>query len=682
MLVLGLTSLGHFSQVNVSSPFRLPDPPELLSRSAQDIQFVSGLLVSDGYAHFMFGAGDCVAGLLRVHSQIKSVMDGASRWHVSRNTVLQIQKGERVVRLEGPVRSTESFAQVNRHILQAALSHDSVSQVQAPIVHAMDTSSRYFLSRYEATCNELPGVEHLYLNQIMETTLMRSNRQNALSLLHASVTIRNSWPPQFMPPLRGQVALYFPWEFYHIPIEFVLAMQALKGEIWVPTSFVKEGLVQSGVPNHKVVVVPHGHGDYDSGSPIPLTSVDNQAKSTNRTAQARINAQAQISALVRTTCGQDNAFVFLYIGGLLFRKSPIEVFSAFTSAFDRNESACLVMSSSYGDDEAWSDLVALYERALHISWFPLSRVRNADYLTLRVAQTELSKRQARIRCVSDTQCAAVCLTSSGTDILYKSWDHSPQMGGVCKDFCQRTNESARIKCRWSTCSGCGVCSGRIVSEYHAALWDHATVGQCISKRGATNEDVKRPKVLILDGALTTAEKQELFSLSGALVHPSRSEGFGLSVAEAMASGLPVITVDSGATADFTSHETAWLVPAKLVQCLQYPCDASGAWRIFGKPMGQPPMWLEFDVARLGAVMRVVMENQDVAANKAAQARAYILEHFSWDRVHKIIRQRIAKLAEITQLTEELSQKIVELRPRLGSSLAGAPSTLLTWQHAL
>ena len=257
MLVLGLTSLGRFRQVNVSSPFRLPDPPELLSRSAQDIQFVSGLLVSDSYAHFMFGAGDCVAGLLRVHSQIKSVMDGASRWHVSRNTVLQIQKGERVVRLEGPVRSTESFAQVNRHILQAALSHDSVSQVQAPIVHAMDTSSRYFLSRYEATCNELPGVEHLYLNQIMETTLMRSNRQNALSLLHASVTIRNSWPPQFMPPLRGQVALYFPWEFYHIPMEFVRAMQALKGEIWVPTSFVKEGLVQSGVPNHKVVVVPH-----------------------------------------------------------------------------------------------------------------------------------------------------------------------------------------------------------------------------------------------------------------------------------------------------------------------------------------------------------------------------------------------------------------------------------------
>ena len=420
----------------------------------------------------------------------------------------------------------------------------------------------------------------------------------------------------------------------------------------------------------------HGHGDYDSGSPIHLTSVDNEAQSTNRTAQARINA------LVRNACGQDNPFVFLYIGGLLFRKSPIEVFSAFTLAFDRNESACLVMSSSYGDDEAWSDLVALYERALHISWFPLSRVRNADFPTLRVARTELSKRQARVRCVSETQCAAVCLTSSGTDILYKSWHHSPQMGSVCKDFCQRSNESARIKCRWSTCSGCDICSGRIVAEYHATLWDHATVGQCISKRGTTNENIERPKVLILDGVLTTTEKQELVSLSGALVHPSRSEGFGLSVAEAMASGLPVITVDSGATADFTSHETAWLVPAKLVQCLQYPCDASGAWRIFGKPMGQPPMWLEFDVAHLSAIMRVVMENQDVAANKAAQARAYILEHFSWDRVHKIIRQRIAKLSEITQLTEELSQQIEQLRPRLRNNLAGAPSTVLSWQHAL
>ena len=256
MVLLGLTSSGHISQVNVSSPFRLPDPPELLSRSAQDIQFVSGLLVSDGYAHLMFGAGDCVAGLLRVHAQMKSMMDGASQLHVSHTQVLQIQKGACVVRLEGPVRSTESFAQVNRHILQAALSHDSVSLLMPTSVHAMDTSSRYFRSRYEAACNVLSGAKSQCLNQTTETTLMRSNRQNAVSLLHASVTIRNSWPPQFMPPLRGQVALYFPWEFYHIPIEFVLAMQALKGEIWVPTSFVKEGLVQSGVPNRKIVVVP------------------------------------------------------------------------------------------------------------------------------------------------------------------------------------------------------------------------------------------------------------------------------------------------------------------------------------------------------------------------------------------------------------------------------------------
>ena len=386
--------------------------------------------------------------------------------------------------------------------------------------------------------------------------------------------------------------------------------------------------------------------------------------------------------MVRNACGNDNPFVFLYIGGLLYRKSPIEVFSAFVSAFDPNEGACLVMSSSYGDDEAWTDLVALYEQALRISWFPLSHVQNAD---AAIARTELSKRQARIRCASDTQCAAVCLTSSGADILYESQDPTetnPKTGSTCRDFCQRSNESVRIKCTWSTCHGCDFCNARFVSEHHATLWEHATVGQCISKRGpAKRGNTQRPKVLILDGALTTIEKQELFSMSGALVHPSRSEGFGLSVAEAMASGLPVITVDTGATADFTSHETAWLVPAQLVQCLQYPCDPSGAWKIFGKPMGQPPMWLEFDVARLGAIMRVVMENQDVAATKAARARAYILENFSWDRVNMIIRHRIAKLLEMSQLTEGFSQQIEQLGPGLKNSLAGAP-TFLTWHRAL
>ena len=100
MVLLGLTSSGHISQVNVSSPFRLPDPPELLSQSAQDIQFVSGLLVSDGYAHLMFGAGDCVAGLLRVHAQMKSVMDGASQLHVSHTTGhALVAQGEGVLRM-------------------------------------------------------------------------------------------------------------------------------------------------------------------------------------------------------------------------------------------------------------------------------------------------------------------------------------------------------------------------------------------------------------------------------------------------------------------------------------------------------------------------------------------------------------------------------------------------------
>ena len=65
-----------------------------------------------------------------------------------------------------------------------------------------------------------------------------------------------------------------------------------------------------------------------------------------------------------------------------------------------------------------------------------------------------------------------------------------------------------------------------------------------------------------------------------------------------------------------------------------------------------------------ATMRMVLENQALAAGKAVTARAYVWKHFSWDRAHTIIRERIDQLIDIAKLTEEVSRKISELRKRL------------------
>ena len=52
---------------------------------------------------------------------------------------------------------------------------------------------------------------------------------------------------------------------------------------------------------------------------------------------------------------------------------------------------------------------------------------------------------------------------------------------------------------------------------------------------------------------------ELYHQCQAFVAPTRGEGFGLPMAEAMWLGLPVLTTAYGGQADFCTPETSWLI---------------------------------------------------------------------------------------------------------------------------
>ncbi|UCF67313.1 MAG: glycosyltransferase [Acidobacteriota bacterium] len=89
-------------------------------------------------------------------------------------------------------------------------------------------------------------------------------------------------------------------------------------------------------------------------------------------------------------------------------------------------------------------------------------------------------------------------------------------------------------------------------------------------KGQTSQELIRrcqrlaggPEIVYLDGSLTARELAGLYRACDALVHPYRGEGFGLPIAEAMASALPVIVTDHGAARDFCHARTAYLIPAR------------------------------------------------------------------------------------------------------------------------
>src|SRR5215472_15845632 len=74
----------------------------------------------------------------------------------------------------------------------------------------------------------------------------------------ADLTIAHQWPPDFRTPAEGHWIVMQPWEFGSLPRSWIGPMTHQVDEVWVPTSFVRDCFVKSGIPAEQVKVIPHG----------------------------------------------------------------------------------------------------------------------------------------------------------------------------------------------------------------------------------------------------------------------------------------------------------------------------------------------------------------------------------------------------------------------------------------
>ena len=127
-----------------------------------------------------------------------------------------------------------------------------------------------------------------------------------------------------------------------------------------------------------------------------------------------------------------------------------------------------------------------------------------------------------------------------------------------------------------------------------------------------------PRVCWIDRDLADGELAALYGLADAYVHPARAEGFGLPVAEAMAAGVPVISVTYSGLGDFVSEQTAVTVPFTVAPSESHLTVPGSEWA-------------EPDAAALADAMVALVERRDpdgVAARVCA-AQELILDRYSW-----------------------------------------------------
>ena len=300
------------------------------------------------------------------------------------------------------------------------------------------------------------------------------------------IVIRQVQPPRFERPSRGQLVQVLHWEFGPLPPHWVRMIDDSADEVWAASTYVRDWMVDSGVPASRVRVVPLG--------------VDPE----------RFHPDA-----TPTDLGEDAPGLrLLFVGGLHGRKGIDFLLDAYERMFRRDDDVTLVI----------------------------------------------------------------------------------------KDFGAR-------------------------GPYPPGPFDERVRRMAASEHG--------PRVHSMSGPIGEEEMPGLYTACDCLIHPYRGEAYGLTIAEAMACGLPVIIPDGGAARDFTDADTALLVPSRQIEVI---ADEVSSYR-----MDRYPVVTEVDLARLGETMRGVYENYADAAAIGARASVSIRRDHTWEHTGAFVLDRVDAL---------------------------------------
>ncbi len=156
------------------------------------------------------------------------------------------------------------------------------------------------------------------------------------------------------------------------------------------------------------------------------------------------------------------------------------------------------------------------------------------------------------------------------------------------------------------------------------------------------EEAKRdhpayPDVIIIEGDISDGQLKRLYADCHALVAPSRAEGFGLPMAEAMLMGLPVITTAWGGQMDFCTPETAWLVDYTYVA-------ADTHFNLYNS------VWAEPDAGSLATALREVHEATPAQVRlRTDAARNLLMDRFKWSDVAATLEHDVRHFARAPML---------------------------------
>ncbi|XP_058109060.1 uncharacterized protein LOC131252457 [Magnolia sinica] len=139
-------------------------------------------------------------------------------------------------------------------------------------------------------------------------------------------------------------------------------------------------------------------------------------------------------------------------------------------------------------------------------------------------------------------------------------------------------------------------------------------------------------VYVVDTHVPQIDLPKLYKAANAFVLPSRGEGWGRPLVEAMSMALPVIATNWSGPTEFLTEENA------------YPLPFDHMSEVTEGPF-QGHLWAEPSVDKLRVLMRHVISNPEEARRKGIQAREDMIRRFSPEVVAGLVVDQILKISK-------------------------------------
>lgn len=159
-----------------------------------------------------------------------------------------------------------------------------------------------------------------------------------------------------------------------------------------------------------------------------------------------------------------------------------------------------------------------------------------------------------------------------------------------------------------------------------------------------------PRLQVLDAHLPIEQLDALYTEADVLLSLHRAEGFGLTLAEAMAGGLPVVATGYSGNLDFMPPGSAELVPYRLVPIRRTEGDYREGWP-----------WAEPDLEGAAAALRRLALDGAYHRRLAQAGRSAVRQRLAPDTLAALVRQRLGCLLRQPGRAE-LAQALAEDHP--------------------